>query len=168
MAFNFSGEFAVPKTPEESYDFLTDPRRFCPLLPDYESVEIADAENFTVKVKVGISHIRGTATVKLQLAEHQRPTRAVYVGKGTVAGGNVDLRAIFDLRPQDGGTVVAWRGEAQIFGRLTSIAGGLLEPLARKNLQKVIEGLQMAMGAPSASQGAATAGREVLGDRSGS
>jgi hypothetical protein len=148
MGFTFAGEFAVPSAPEESYDFLTDPKRFCPLLPDYESLEVQDAENFTVKVKVGISHIRGTATVKLQLVEHQRPIRAVYVGKGTVAGGSVELRASFDLRPQNGGTQVGWKAEAQIFGRLTSIAGGLLEPLARKNLQKVIDGLQKAMSVP--------------------
>ena len=145
MPFSFGGEFTVQRSPEETYDFLTDPNRFCPLLPDYEKVDVRDAENFIVDVKVGISHIRGTAMVKLQLAEHNRPTRAKYTGKGTMAGGNVDLAAGFDLRPDGAGTVVSWKGEAQVFGRLTSIAGGLLEPLARKNVQKVIETLQRAL-----------------------
>ena len=147
MAFSFGGEFAVQRTPEETYDFLTDPNRFCPLLPDYENVDVRDAENFIVEVKVGISHIRGTASVKLNLAEHERPTRALYKGKATMAGGNVDLNARFDLRANGSGTVVSWKGEAQVFGRLTSIAGGLLEPLARKNIQKVIVTLQQAMNA---------------------
>ena len=126
MAFTFGGEFAVQRTPEETYDFLTDPSRFCPLLPDYESVEVRGPEDFTVNVKVGISHIRGSASVKLHLAEHNRPARAFYTGKATMAGGNVDLSAGFDLRPEGSGTVVSWKGEAQVFGRLTSIAGGLL------------------------------------------
>lgn len=167
MAFNFAGEFAVARTPEDSYDFLTDPKRFGPLLPDFEALEVQDAENFTVKVKVGISHIRGTATVKLQLVERQRPLRAAYTGKGTVAGGNVDLKASFDLRPHNGSTVVAWKGEAQVFGRLTSIAGGLLEPLARKNLQKVIEGLRSAMSAPPPAIPSETLTGEAFGDPSG-
>jgi uncharacterized protein len=149
MAFSFGGEFPVQRTPEETYDFLTDPNRFCPLLPDYENVDVRDAENFIVEVKVGISHIRGTAVVKLNLAEHDRPTRALYKGKATMAGGNVDLNARFDLRANGTGTVVSWNGEAQVFGRLTSIAGGLLEPLARKNIQKVIVTLQQAMNAPA-------------------
>lgn len=145
MAFSFGGEFTVQRTPEETYDFLTDPSRFCPLLPDYQKVDVRDAENFMVDVKVGISHIRGTAVVKLHLAEHTRPSRALYTGKATMAGGNVDLIAHFDLRPDTTGTVVSWKGEAQVFGRLTSIAGGLLEPLARKNIQKVVASLQQAM-----------------------
>lgn len=147
MAFSFGGEFAVQRSPEETYDFLTDPNRLCPLLPDYEGLQVQDAEDFTVKVKVGISHIRGSATVKLRLAEHARPSKALYSGKATMAGGNVDLSAGFDLRPEGFATIVKWHGEAQIFGRLTSIAGGLLEPLARKNLQKVIDSIRQALSA---------------------
>jgi len=145
MAINFGGEFKVSRSPEETYDFLTDPQRFCPLLPDYEGVEVQDPENFTVRVKVGISHIRGSAAVRMHLAEGKRPARAVYQGKGSVSGGNVDMNAGFDLQAVDGGTLVNWKGDAQIFGRLTSIAGGLLEPLARKNVQKVIDSLQKAL-----------------------
>jgi carbon monoxide dehydrogenase subunit G len=63
-----------------------------------------------------------------------------------MAGGNVALTAGFDLLPIDGGTKVAWQGEAQIFGRLTSMAGGLLEPLGKKQIQKLINGLQAALG----------------------
>ena len=59
----------------------------------------------------------------------------------------------FDLAPTAGGvadatvlgTKVNWQGEAQIFGRLTSVAGGLLEPLAKKQIQKLIDGLQAAL-----------------------
>jgi hypothetical protein len=32
-----------------------------------------------------------------------------------------------------------------VFGRLASIAGGLLEPLGRKNVKKLIDGLQAAL-----------------------
>ena len=81
MAFSFGGEFTVQRTPEETYDFLTDPNRFCPLLPDHQKVDVRDAQNFMVDVKVGISHIRGTATVKLHLAEQDHPARAIYTGK---------------------------------------------------------------------------------------
>ena len=145
MAIKFGGEFEVKKTPEEVYDFLTDPKKFAPLLPDVQGMMQQDATHFTVIVNVGISYIKGTAEVKMQLAEADRPKRAQYMGQGSVAGGNVSLTAGFDLSPMNSGTKVVWQGEATVFGRLTSVAGGLLEPLGRKNVQKLIDGLQAAL-----------------------
>ena len=147
MAIKFAGKFEVKRTPEEVYDFLSDPGKFAALLPDFQGLSIQDSTHFTVKVNVGISYIKGTAEVKMELAEAERPKRALYKGQGSVAGGNVSLMASFDLSPLDGGngTKVAWQGEAQIFGRLASVAGGLLEPLGKKQVQKLIDGLQAAL-----------------------
>ncbi len=147
MAIKLAGDFEVKRTPEEVHDFLIDPNRFASLLPDFQGLLVQDATHFTVKVNVGISYIKGVAEVKMELAQAERPKRAQYKGQGSVAGGNVSLTAGFDLSPLDGdsGTKVAWQGEAQIFGRLTSVAGGLLEPLGKKQVQKLIDGLQAAL-----------------------
>jgi len=145
MAIKFGGEFEVPRNPDEVYTFLTDPQKFGPLLPDFQGMTVHDATHFTVKVNVGISYIKGTADVRMELAQAERPRRAQYKGQGSVAGGNVSLVAGFDLTPNGPGTKVAWQGEAQIFGRLTSVAGGLLEPLGKKNVQKLIDALQAAL-----------------------
>lgn len=145
MAIKLNGEFEVQRNPDEVFDFLTDPNRFAPLLPDFQSVTIRDATHFNIQVKVGISYIKGTADLNLQLADAERPVRAQYKGEGKVAGGNVAILAGFNLSPVKGGTKVLWQGEAQVFGRLTSVAGGLLEPLGKKNVQKLIDALQAAM-----------------------
>jgi uncharacterized protein len=145
MAIKFSGEFEVKKKPEEVYDFLTDPNRFAPLLPDFQGLSVQDAKHFTVKLNVGISYIKGSADVKMELAEADRPRRAQYKGQGAVAGGNVTIVAGFDLSGTALGTKVNWQGESQIFGRLASIAGGLLEPLGKKQIQKLIDGLRSAL-----------------------
>ncbi len=145
MAMTFEGEFVVPRKREEVFAFLTDPSRFCPLLPDFQGMVPEDDTHFTVKLNVGISHIRGTAIVKLHLVEAVRPQRAQYKGMGSVAGGAVNLTAGFDLEETSAGTRVVWKGEAQVFGQLASLAGGLLEPLARKNAQKLFDGLQAAL-----------------------
>ena len=147
MEIKLGGDFTVKKTPEEVYDFLVDPKRFCPLLPDYQSMEIVDAKNFLVKLSVGISHIRGTAAVKMTLVEEQRPKHAVYEGKGEVPGGSATIRAAFDLKAAPGGeTKLIWFGQSSVLGRVISLAGGMLEPLAKKNVQKMIDGLQKALG----------------------
>jgi carbon monoxide dehydrogenase subunit G len=145
MAIKFGGEFEVKRSPEEVYDFLTDPNRFAPLLPDFQGLSVQDSTHFTVKVNVGVSYIKGTADVKLELAEANRPQRAQYKGQGNVPGGSASVIAGFDLAPNAVGTKISWQGEAQVFGRLTSVAGGLLEPLGRKQVQKLIDGLQAAL-----------------------
>ena len=151
MAIKFNGKFEVKRTPEEVYDFLTDPSKFAPLLPEFQNLSVQDATHFTVKVNVGVSYIKGAADVKMHLAEADRPKRAQYKGQGSVAGGNVSLVAGFDVTPANEGAQVAWQGEAQIFGRLTSVAGGLLEPLGKKNVQKLIDSLQAALTRESGS-----------------
>jgi uncharacterized protein len=145
MAIKLGGEFEVKRSPEEVYDFLTDPYKFAPLLPDFQSISRVEGNRFTVKLDVGISYIKGAADVRMELAESERPKRAQYQGQGSVPGGNLAIMAGFDLAPVNGGTKVAWQGEAQVFGRLASLAGGLLEPLAKKNVQKLIDGLRAAL-----------------------
>lgn len=158
MAIKFSGDFEVKKTPEQVYDFLTDPQKFAPLLPDYEGMSVQDPTHFTVQVKVGISHIKGTANVKMELAQAERPTRAQYKGQAAVAGGGATILAGFDLSPNESGSKVSWQGEAQVFGRLMSVAGGLLDPLAKKNIKRLIDALQAALTATAPQPPVAEAG----------
>ena len=146
MAMKFTGDFVVNKSREEVYAFLTDPNRFGPLLPEYEGMTAEDGRNFTVKVKVGVSYIRGTAEVKLNLELANPHSLALYKGQGKLPGGSASVSAGFDLSEAAEGTKVSWTGEAQVFGKITSLAGGLLEPLAKKNIQKLIDGLQAALG----------------------
>jgi carbon monoxide dehydrogenase subunit G len=145
MALQFAGQFEVQRSLEEVYDFLTDPHRFGPVLPYFQGLTIADNTHCEVKVRVGISHIRGTADVKLSLAEADHPRRLAYRGRGSLAGGSVDFSAAFDLQVNGNGSKVTWQGEAQVFGVLTSIAGGLLQPLAQKNAARAIEALRAAL-----------------------
>jgi carbon monoxide dehydrogenase subunit G len=149
LAINFSGEFTTPRAPGEVFDFLSDPNQFGPLLPDFQSMTMQNPTHFTVKVKVGVGNIRGTAELKMELSEALKPLRAHYKGQGTAVGSQVTVSARFDLSALPEGTKVVWQGETSIFGKLASMAGGMLEPLGRKNIQKLIEGLQKALSMPT-------------------
>ena len=149
MAIKFTGEFTSPRSPDEVFEFLSDPNKFGPLLPDFESMTVQDATHFTVKVRVGVGNIRGTAEIKMELAEATRPQRALYKGHGTAVGSQITISAGFDLSPLPESTQVAWQGEANVFGKLASMAGGMLEPVGKKNIQKLIDGLRWALTMPA-------------------
>ena len=143
MAISFEGDFEVQRTREDVYKFLSNPQEFGPLLPGFQSMEVQDDKTCSVKLKVGVPQIPGSATVKLRLDEAKPPDHALYTGKGKLAGGSMNLIAGFDLADSEGGkTKVAWKGEVIILGRLASLAGGLLKPLAKKNIETLIGGLR--------------------------
>ena len=152
MGITFSGEFTSPRTPDEVYDFLCDGNRFGPLLPDFESMAVEDATHFTVRVRVAVGQIRGTAEIKMELSQAVRPSRAQYQGRGKAMGSQIAISTGFDLSPLAEGTRIAWQGEASVFGKLALIAGGMLEPLSRKNLQKLMDGLQSSLTCPPAQE----------------
>lgn len=145
MPFSFSGDFTVAKSREEVYAFLTDPKAFGPLLPEFQGITDEGKGRWTLKINIGVAHIRGTASVRLILAGEKPPDGAEYIGQGQFAGGSVNLTASFDLSDAAPGTKVGWKGEAQIFGALASLAGGLLEPMVKKNIKTVVDSMKQAL-----------------------
>lgn len=150
MGIKFDGEFDVPVSPAEAYAFLSDPEKFCPCLPTYESLEMEDPKTALVTVAIGVGKIRGKAGVTLQLVDEQPNTHAAYNGKGKVMGGAFNFDASFELQPEGGGTRVQWQGDLSMFGKLVALAGGLIRPIAKKDIQRMIDALQAEMGASTA------------------
>jgi len=144
-----SGEFTTPRSPEEVYALLSDPSQFGPLFPEFQSMTVQDPTHFTMKVGVAVGNIRGSVEIEMELAEASRPLRVLYKGQGTAVGSPFTVRTGFDLSPGDEGTRVAWQGEANVSGNLALMAGSMLDPLGRQNIQKLIDGLQKALAEPA-------------------
>jgi carbon monoxide dehydrogenase subunit G len=146
MAIEFDGEFTVATPREDAYAVLSETQKFAPLLPSYISHELNEDGTADVKIKVGVGKIRGTAKVNLTLEESEAPIRAKYAGKGTVMGGVFNLVAEFELEDAgQGETRVKWRGEMIMFGKLVSLAGGMIKPIAKKDIGRMIDAIQLAL-----------------------
>jgi hypothetical protein len=62
-------------------------------------------------------------------------------------GGVFNLNAGFEL--EDVGTDltrVVWRGEVAMFGKLVSLAGGLIQPVAERDINAMIKAVQVEFG----------------------
>ncbi len=139
-----SGTFTVKADRVEAYQFLVDPERITRYLPDVEEVEIEDENNFTVTAKVGISHIRGSMVMKLALTDKNEPVSAKVTGQGTGMASVVDMITSFELEEAgEGMTTINWSGDVSVGGKLAAFgAGGLMERVAKKNLEKFVSGIQ--------------------------
>jgi carbon monoxide dehydrogenase subunit G len=112
-------------------------------MPDVKNVVIDDADHFTVTARVGISHIKGDVTMKLAIQDRQPPISTTVVGKGSGLASAMDMVTGFTLEETSSGTVVHWRGEVTISGKLAAFGPqGLLDRIARKNVEIFIEGIR--------------------------
>ena len=146
MAIEFDGDFTVTASREEAYAVLSDPQKFAPLLPTYQDLTMKENGSADVTVKIGVGKIRGSAVVNLTLEESEAPVRAAYVGKGKVMGSAFNMGTAFELEDAEGGgTLVKWHGDVTIFGKLVALAGGLLKPIAKKDITRLIDAVQAAL-----------------------
>lgn len=141
---HLEGEFTVDRSPTDVYAFLTDPARVSRFMPDVAKVEIHDQDHFTVTARVGVSHLKGTMVMKLEIRDRRPPVSTTVMGKGTGLGSVVDMLTSFTLEPDSAGaTLVRWRGDVTIGGRLAAFGPqGLLDRIARKNIDTFIEGVR--------------------------
>ena len=146
MGIKFDGEFTVAAAPQVVYDLLSDPQKFAPLLPTYRSLEVKDDGSTDVTVEVGVGKIRGSAIITLALEGEEAPRRAAYSGKGKVMGSTFNMQTAFDLEEvAGGGTRVKWEGDLSMFGKLVALAGGLIRPIAKKDIQRLVDAIQAAL-----------------------
>ncbi len=153
MGIKFDGEFTVTSSPADTYAFLADPEKFAPCLPTFKSIEVKGPKTALVKIGIGVGKIRGTAGITLELDDSGAPDRAAYDGKGSIMGGAFNFATDFKLEATDDGTVVRWTGDLSMFGKLVSLAGGLIRPIAKKDINRLITALQTAL-SPDLAEGA--------------
>ena len=146
MAISFDGEFTVATTRAEVFAVLSETQKFAPLIPTYKSHEINDDGSIDLKIKVGVGKIRGTGTVILARTDCRPEEFASYTVKGKVMGGVFNLEAAFELEEsQPGETTVKWKGDVTMFGKLVSMAGGMIKPIANKDIERMIEAIRIAL-----------------------
>lgn len=169
---HLDGQFSVSAAQADVYAFLTDPAKVSRHMPDVRDVVIEDADHFTVTARVGVSHIKGSMVMKLEIRDRQPPISTTVVGKGTGLGSVVDMVTSFVLAPAgpqlDGATLAAgpaprtegnqtlvrWKGDVTISGKLAAFGPqGLLDRIARKNIDTFIKGIRNGLLARSGQSG---------------
>jgi carbon monoxide dehydrogenase subunit G len=145
---HLEGHFIVNAPPEAVYAFLTDPAVVSRHMPDVRDVVIHDADHFTVTARVGVSHIKGDVVMRLEIRDRQPPVSTTVVGKGTGLASVMDMVTSFRLDAGQGGeTTVHWQGDVTIAGKLAAFGPqGLLDRIARKNIDTFIEGIRAGLG----------------------
>ncbi len=148
MNVDLDGEFDTAASADETFAFITTPKKFAPVLPYFKGLDVKDQRHFTVTLEVGVPQIRGRADVEAELVESEAPSRAVYVIKGRHALGMMDSRMTFTVSSADGnaGAHVVWTTQSVISGTLASLAQGILLPLAKRQIKSLVQAVRKELG----------------------
>lgn len=172
MKVDMNGDFEVATTPDETFNFITTPETFAPILPYFKELRAVEDDSFIVVLEVGVPQIRGQAEVRAQQVEAVEPERVVYDITGRHGLGMIDARMTFDIAPTDEGARVVWTSKGTVSGTLASLAQGILLPLAKRQIASLVASVQKELGVPESAKKnsgllkrSATAGRGLFGAR---
>jgi carbon monoxide dehydrogenase subunit G len=147
----FEEEFTVDAAPDAVWDFLLDPERVAVCLPGCESVEIEDATTYTVRLTVKVGLLSTTQSLKVVLVEADRPRHLVSVARGEdrKLASQVEVKNTLDLVAAAAGTLVRYRSDVRVLGRLGSVGDAVMKVKARQLAGDFAANVRRAIGRPA-------------------
>ena len=136
------GSATVDAPRERIWSMLLDPQMLAAVVPGASGVEKISDTAFRAEVKLGIGPVRGVYRAAIDLSDLHEPDKvtlsgvvegALGFGRGT---GHLSLR-----EESPGRTVLSYRYEAAIGGRIASLGGRLLDGAARVIIGEFFESL---------------------------
>jgi len=139
------GQFTVNTTLERLMPLITDPDFMARALPDVKEYKVDGPDRASLKMAVGVSHIRGVLPARFKLDRSGGPDKLAVVADASGMGSRIDLRLDFTLRELDSAVRVDWSSTADVNGLLASVGAGLLRPLTRTKFDSVVNSVQAAL-----------------------
>ncbi|HQY30224.1 MAG TPA: carbon monoxide dehydrogenase subunit G [Thermomicrobiales bacterium] len=122
--------FDVPR--EQVWKFMLDPEVLKACLPGCEKLEAVGEDEYVATMKIGISFIKGTFTGKVKITDKDEPNSYKMAVEGSGPQGQVSGVGELNLVDNDaGGTIVKYRGDANVRGSLARVGARMIQPAAK-------------------------------------
>jgi carbon monoxide dehydrogenase subunit G len=130
---DMTGEYRIEAAREEVWKLINDPQVLRACIPGCQSLEGNPEEGFTATVAIKIGPVKATFKGEVRLSNINAPESYTISGegKGGVAGfakGSADVH----LDEDKGGTILAYKADAQVGGKLAQLGSRLVNSTAKK------------------------------------
>lgn len=155
-----TGEHRIEAPRERVWQALNDPAILKQCIPGCEAIEQSSPTEFTAKVVAKVGPVKATFTGAVTLSELDPPKgyKITGEGKGGAAGfarGGAEVH----LEEVEGATLLRYRAQGNVGGKLAQIGARLIDSTAKKLSDEFFANFAKLMGgaeAPAANQAAAT------------
>jgi len=137
-----AGSYTVPFPPERAYEMMQDPDVLARSIPGCESLEKIGENEYRMKMKMVLASLSGAFEGKVRLADQKPPSSFRMVVEGSGKIGFVKGDGILTLTPKDGGTEVAYDGDAQVGGTMAAVGQRLIDATAKMMIKRFFENLR--------------------------
>ena len=121
--------FDVPR--EKVWQFMLDPEVLKASLPGCEKLEVVGEDEYIATMKIGISFIRGTFTGKVKITDKVEPSSYKMAVEGTGPQGQISGVGDLELIEDGDGTIVRYKGDANVRGSLARVGARMIQPAAK-------------------------------------
>jgi len=136
-----AGSAQLPFPPERAYELMQDPDVLARAIPGCESLERSGEGEYRMKMKMALASFSGAFEGKVRLTDPNPPSSFRMVVEGSGKIGFMKGDGALTLTPKDGGTEVAYDGDAQIGGTMAAVGQRLIDTTARMLIKRFFEKL---------------------------
>lgn len=131
--------FDVPS--EALWDSLMDPTKLATVIPGCEKLEAVGPDEYTADLKIRVGPVQSQFKGRIKITDKSPQDSFNIQLSGIGPSGTVDGAGSIQLTPQNGVTLLAYDGEAQVGGRIASVGSRVLTSTAKAITQQSLDGL---------------------------
>jgi hypothetical protein len=147
---DMTGEYRIAAPRDKVWQSLNDPAILQQCIPGCEALEKISDTELDGKVKAKVGPVSARFGGKVTLSDLDPPNSYKISGEGTGgAAGFAKGGAAVDLRDDNGATVLSYKVEANVGGKLAQIGSRLIEGAARKMADDFFSRFAAIVGAPA-------------------
>jgi len=155
------GQFPVAAPPQVLMKHLFAVRLVASCLPGCESLEPIDENRYRAVVAVGLAGVNARFDLQVEVTHRsESEVRAVTRGEEGGQASTLQAETLVTLQPAEGGTLVAYRSEVAVTGRLGRFALGMMKKKAQSlgdefamNLQQKLQEAEALVPPPEPAAG---------------
>jgi carbon monoxide dehydrogenase subunit G len=136
-----SGTYTLPLPQERAYAAMQDPDVLARAIPGCEGLEKTGPDEYRMKMKMALASLSGAFEGKVRITEQAPPDSFRLVVEGTGKIGFVKGDGLLKLSAVEGGTEVAYEGEALVGGTMAAVGQRLIDGTSKMMIKKFFEKL---------------------------
>jgi uncharacterized protein len=123
------------------WEVIDDPARMARALPGVESFTIKDVSHWSANVKVPLGVAGLQLSFDMEKLDERPLEHARLQAKGAGIGALVRMETTFDLETAGDSTLMHWRADFQIAGKVGGVGQRVLQPIVHGQVENVLNAL---------------------------
>lgn len=136
------GTYTLPAPRQRVWQLLNDPKVLARATPGVKQLDPLGGDTYKATIEVGVGPVKGTYDGKVSIADRSEPERMTLKVEGGGKAGTIKATGELRLEEQDGKTLVAYSGDAQVTGLIASVGHRLIGGVAKQMVGEFFKALE--------------------------